>query len=170
MGGQLRRKYRVCIRYFDRQSPQAYSVSTSHLWAQMCGYGAGETGGNRLCGGSQLLRCGSTEDCKSFVPGCRGAERPVDVRLAPTGAERRPAAHCQGQGAAPIGRLRAAAIIGSRTKCLVGLRAESPIGSRVKRLAQGELMLASTRTGYYLTQTFAGFAASPPFPDPTTSS
>ena len=108
----------TCLLYtscFDRQSPQAYSVSIPRLWAQMCGYGAGETGGNRLCGGSQLLRCGSTEDCKSFVPGCRGAERPVDVRLAPTGAERRPAAHCQGQGAAPIGRLRAAAIIGSRT-------------------------------------------------------
>ena len=27
-----------------------------------------------------------------------------------------------------------------------------PIGSSVKRLAQGELMPASTRTGYYLTQ------------------
>ena len=64
---------------------------------------------------------------------------------APTDAERRPS---------PIG----------------GLRAASPIGSRVKRLAQGELMPASTRTGYYLTQTFAGFAASPPFPVPGTSS
>ena len=31
------------------------------------------------------------------------------------------AAHCWGQGATPIGRLRAAAIIGSRTKCLGGL-------------------------------------------------
>ena len=37
-----------------------------------------------------------------------------------------------------------------------------PIGSRVKRLAQLELMLASTRTGYYLTQIHAGLAASPP--------
>jgi len=64
----------------------------------MCGYGAGETGGNRSCGGSQLRRCGSTEGSQPFVPGCRGAERPVDVRLAPTGAERRPAAHCWGQG------------------------------------------------------------------------
>ena len=58
------------------------------------------------------------------------------------------AAHCWGQGATPIGRLRAAAII----------------GSRVKRLAQGELMLASIRTGYYLTQNFAGLAALPPSP------
>ena len=40
--GRLRKKCRVCTRCFDRQSPQAYSVSTSRLWAQMCGYGAGE--------------------------------------------------------------------------------------------------------------------------------
>ena len=34
---------------------------------------------------------------QSFVRGMqRGAERPVDVRLAPTGAERRPAAPCWG--------------------------------------------------------------------------
>lgn len=46
------------------------------------------------------------------------------------------AAHCWGQGATLIGGLRAAAII----------------GSRVKRLAQGELMPASTLPGYYLTQ------------------
>lgn len=57
----------------------------------------------------------------------------------------RGAAPCWGQGAKLIGRLRAA----------------SPIGSRVKRLAQGELMLASIRTGYYLTQKFTGLAASP---------
>lgn len=37
-------------------------------------------------------------------------------------------AHCWGQGATPIGRLRAAAIIGSRTKCLGGLRAAAPSG------------------------------------------
>lgn len=43
---------------------------------------------------------------------------------------------CWGQGATPIGGLRAAVLI----------------GSRVKRLAQLELMPASTRTGYYLTQ------------------
>ena len=43
---------------------------------------------------------------------------------------------CWGQGAKPIGGLRAAVLI----------------GSRVKRLAQLELMPASTRTGYYLTQ------------------
>ena len=40
----------------------------------------------------------------------------------------------------------------------------SPIGSRVKRLAQGKLMPASTCTGYYLTQNSAGLAASPPSP------
>lgn len=40
----------------------------------------------------------------------------------------------------------------------------SPIGSRVKRLAQGKLMPASTYTGYYLTQNFAGLAALPPSP------
>ena len=40
----------------------------------------------------------------------------------------------------------------------------SPIGSRVKRLAQGKLMPASTCTGYYLTQNFAGLAALPPSP------
>ena len=60
----------------------------------------------------------------------------------------RGAAPCWGQGATPIGRLRAAAII----------------GSRVKRLAQGKLMPASTCTGYYLTQNFAGLAALPPSP------
>ena len=40
----------------------------------------------------------------------------------------RGAAPCWGQGAKPIGRLRAAAIIGSRTKCLGGLRAAVPSG------------------------------------------
>ena len=60
------------------------------------------------------------------------------------------AAHCWGQGATPIG----------------GLRAASLIGSRVKRLAQGKLMPASTCTGYYLTQNFAGLAALPALPSP----
>ena len=46
----------VCIRHFDRQSPQTYSVSRSRLWAQRCGYGTGETGGNRSLGGRQLHR------------------------------------------------------------------------------------------------------------------
>ena len=57
----------------------------------------------------------------------------------------RGAAPCWGQGAKLIG----------------GPGAASPIGSRVKRLAQGELMLASIRTGYYLTQKLTGLAASP---------
>ncbi|MCR0642892.1 MAG: hypothetical protein ACLS9O_32670 [Hungatella sp.] len=38
----------------------------------MCGCGAGETGGNRFCGGSQLHRCGSTEGGEPSVAGCRG--------------------------------------------------------------------------------------------------
>ena len=38
----------------------------------MCGCGAGETGGNRFCGGSQLRRCGSTEGGEPSVAGCRG--------------------------------------------------------------------------------------------------
>ena len=31
--GRFTKKYRVCTRCFDRQFPQAYSVSTSRLWA-----------------------------------------------------------------------------------------------------------------------------------------
>ena len=57
-------------------------------------------------------------------------------------------APCWGQGAKPIGGLRAAVLI----------------GSRVKRLAQLELTLASIRTGYYLTQEPADSAAKLPFP------
>ena len=45
-----------------------------------------------------------------------------------------------------------------------------PIGSRVKRLAQGELMPASTRTGYYLTQNSQDLRLRRPFPGPRTSS
>ena len=59
-------------------------------------------------------------------------------------------APCWGQGAKPFGGLRAAVLI----------------GSRVKRLAQLELMPASTRTGYYLTQAPAGSAASQPSRQP----
>ncbi|WP_143710744.1 hypothetical protein [Anaerotignum lactatifermentans] len=59
------------------------------------------------------------------------------------------AAHCWGQGARPIG----------------GLRAASPIGSRVKRLAQGELMPCVN--SYWVLpdaeiRRFGGFAAAPP--------
>ncbi|RGO66796.1 hypothetical protein DXB08_27065 [Hungatella hathewayi] len=61
-----------------------------------------------------------------------------------------------------------------------GYRAAAPVQSveaaslysgvqRWKTSAQGKLMCASTYTGYYLTQTFAGFAASPPSPGPGTS-
>src|SRR5699024_861354 len=118
----------------------------------MCGYGAGETGKHRFCGGSQLRRCGSTEGSQPFVPGCRGGSALLGSRGN---------AHWQVKGGSHY-----------RVKDEVPWRVEGsrPIGSRVKRLAQGELMPASTRTGYYLTQTFAGFAASPSSPGPGTSS
>ncbi|ERI98513.1 hypothetical protein [Anaerotignum lactatifermentans] len=58
------------------------------------------------------------------------------------------------------------ALLGSRGNAHWQVEGSRPIGSRAKRLAQGKLMPASTCTGYYLTQTFAGFAASPPFPRP----
>ena len=82
-----------------------------------------------------LALCGSTEG-RWTSGGCpfstdrSGAEKRPSVRG--TGAQQ----PCWGQGATPIGGLRAAVLI----------------GSRVKRLAQLELMPASTRTGYYLTQ------------------
>ena len=77
------------------------------------------------------------------------------------------------------GRQRTAGVKGQRP--LGGYRAAAPVRSveaaslysgvqRWKTSAQGKLMPASTCTGYYLTQTFAGFAASPPFPVPGTSS
>ncbi|MFR8572471.1 MAG: hypothetical protein ACLVDC_10475 [Blautia hansenii] len=94
----------------------------------MCGYGAGETGKTASAVEASFAGAGVQ---RAASPLCRDA-----------GA----AAHCWGQGAKPIG----------------GLRAASPIGSRVKRLAQGKLMPASTYTGYYLTQNFAGLAALPP--------
>lgn len=134
--GRLRSKCRVCTRCFDWQSPQAYSVSTPRLWAQMCGYGAGETGKRRSCGGSQLRRCGSTEGSQPFVPGCRGGS----------------------------------ALLGSRGNAHWRVEGSRPIGSRVKRLAQGELMPASTRTGYYLTQNSQDLRLRRPFPGPRTSS
>jgi len=54
--------------------------------------------------------------------------------------------------------------IWSRTKYLGGVRAASPIGSRVKRLAQGELMLCVN--SYWVLpdaeiHRFGGFAAAP---------
>jgi len=66
------------------------------------------------------------------------------------GAGYRGAAPCWGQGARPIG----------------GLRAASPIGSRGKRLAQGELMPCVN--SYWVLpdaeiRRFGGFAATSPF-------
>ena len=124
----------------------------------MCGCGAGETGGNRFCGGSQLRRAGVQ---RAASPLCRGA-----------GA----AAYCWGQGVrVASGDLcskaaKAPTEAEAETKAHWQVEGSRPIGSRAKRLAQGKLMPASTCTGYYLTQTFAGFAASPPFPGPGTSS
>lgn len=90
----------------------------------------------------------SAEGCNPFVLGT-GVQRPVGVKgcgspvatFAVTPQKHRPTR----SGDEPIGRLRAAAII----------------GSRVKRLAQGKLMPASTYTEYYLTQKLTGLAASP---------
>ena len=170
--GRLRSKCRVCTRCFDRQSPQAYSVSTSRLWAQMCGYGAGETGKHRSCGGSQLRRCGSTEGGQPFVAGCRGAERPVDVRLAPTEAERRPAAHCWGQGV----RVASGDLCGKAAKAPTEagaetnahwqvkggshyrVKGETPCPGRVDACVNSYWVLPDAK--------FAGFAASPPLPRP----
>ena len=45
-----------------------------------------------------------------------------------------------------------------------------PIGSRVKRLAQGKLMPASTCIGYYLTQNSQDLRLRRPFPGPRTGS
>ena len=60
----------------------------------------------------------------------------------------RGAAPCWGQGAKPIG----------------GLRAASPIGSRVKRLAQGELLPCDNSYWVVPAAKFAGLAASPLLP------
>ena len=118
------------------------------LWAQMCGYGAGETGKHRFCGGSQLRRCGSTEGSQPFVPGCRGGSALLGSRGN---------AHWQVKGGSHY-----------RVKDEVPWRVEGsrPIGSRVKRLAQGELMPASTRTGYYLTQNSQDLRLRRPSPAP----
>lgn len=129
--GRLRSKCRVCTRCFDWQFPQAYSVSTPRLWAQMCG---------------------STEGSQPFVPGCRGGSALLGSRGN---------AHWRVKGGSHY-----------RVKDEVPWRVEGsrPIGSRVKRLAQGELMPASTRTGYYLTQNSQDLRLRRPFPDPRTSS
>lgn len=103
---------------------------------------------NRLCFGQSAFSGRSAEGCNPFVLGT-GVQRPVGGKgcgspvatFAVTPQKHRPTR----SGDEPIGRLRAAAII----------------GSRVKRLAQRELMLASTCTGYYLTQKLTGLAASP---------
>lgn len=85
------------------------------------------------------------------------------------------------RAASPLCRLKAAAPSDQGRSALGGYRAAAPVQSveaaslysgvqRWKTSAQGKLMCASTYTGYYLTQDFAGFAASPPSPDLGTSS
>ena len=110
-----------------------------------------------LCFGQSAFSGRSAEGCNSFVLGT-GVQRPVGVKgcgspvatFAVTPQKHRPTR----SGNDPIGRLRAAAII----------------GSRVKRLAQGKLMPASTCTGYYLTQNSQDLRLRRPFPGPRTSS
>lgn len=77
--GAITAKCRVCTRHFDRQSPQAYSVSTPRLWAQMCGYGAGETGKHRSCGGSQL-RLREYRGQPALCAGVQGRQRTAGVK------------------------------------------------------------------------------------------
>ena len=140
----------------------------------MCGCGAGETGGNRFCGGSQLRRSGSTEGGKPFVLGtgvaahCWGQGVRVasgdlcsKAAKAPTEAEAETKAHWQVKGGSHY-----------RVKDEVPWQVEGsrPIGSRVKRLAQGKLMPASTCIGYYLTQNSQDLRLRRPFPGPRTSS
>jgi len=96
--------------------------------------------------------CGSTEGSQPFVPGCRGGSALLGSRGN---------AHWRVKGGSHY-----------RVKDEVPWRVEGsrPIGSRVKRLAQGELMPASTRTGYYLTQNLQDLRLRRPFPGPRTSS
>ena len=133
----------------------------------MCGYGAGETGKTASAVKASFAGAGVQ---RAASPLCRGAGV---------------AAHCWGQGVRVAGgdlcgntakaptdtkwrRAHWQVKGGShyRVKDEVPWRVEGsrPIGSRVKRLAQGKLMPASTCTGYYLTQNFAGLAALPPSP------
>ena len=67
-------------------------------------------------------------------------------------------------------RLERSTLLGSRGNAHWRVEGSRPIGSRVKRLAQGELMPASTRTGYYLTQNSQDLRLRRPFPGPRTSS
>ena len=138
ISGHLREKQRACIRYFDRQSPQAYSVSRSRLWAQRCGYGTGETGGHRSLGGCQVHR--------------------REYRGQP--------ALCWSQGAAPFGRVQGGSACAAWRGGEPFLRCPE-----VENLGPGKVdACVNLYWVYYLTQTFAGSAAPPPFPGPGTSS
>ena len=111
----------------------------------MCRYGAGETGKTASAVEASFAGAGVQRD---VIPLCR-----VQGRSTLLGS--RGKAYWQVKGGSHY-----------RVKDEVPWRVEggSPIGSRVKRLAQGKLMPASTCTGYYLTQNFAGLAALPPSP------
>ena len=118
----------------------------------MYGYGAGKAGGHRISGGCRFFRCRSTEGCNPFVAGCRGGSALLGSRGN---------AHWQVKGGSHY-----------RVKDEVPWQVEGsrPIGSRVKRLAQGKLMPASTCIGYYLTQNSQDLRLRRPFPGPRTSS
>jgi hypothetical protein len=90
------------------------------------------------------------------------------------------------RAASPLWRGAGAALLGSRGNAHWQVKGGShyrvkdevpwqvegsrPIGSRVKRLAQGKLMPASTCIGYYLTQNSQDLRLRRPFPGPRTSS
>ena len=127
----------MCIR--DSNTP----VSPMPGNATKGAFRAGGADRNRTSGESQLLRAG-VQRCSALLgQGVRvaGGDLCGKAAKAPTDAERRPR---------PIG----------------GLRAASPIGSRVKRLAQGELMPCVN--SYWVLpdaeiRRFGGFAAASPF-------
>jgi len=109
---------------------------------------AGGVGRNRKSGESQLLRAGVQRDAIPLWPGCRGGSALLGSRGN---------AHWQVKGGSHY-----------RVKDEVPWRVEGsrPIGSRVKRLAQGELMPCVNSYWVLPDAKFAGFAASPPFPRP----
>ena len=78
----------------------------------------------RKCADTEPVKLANTASAAEASFAGAGVQRAASPLCRGAGA----AAHCWGQGATPIGRLRAAAIIGSRTKCLGGLRAAAPSG------------------------------------------
>ena len=152
MIGNFRRRILYPLLAYGRKctdtEPVKLAKTASAVKASFAGAGV-QRAASPLCRGA-----GAAAHCWGQGVRVAGGNLCGNTAKAPTDAKRR-RAHWRVEGGSPIG---------SRTKCLGGLRAASLIGSRVKRLAQGKLMLASTCTGYYLTQNFAGLAALPPSP------